>query len=68
LKVTVARHYGYFGQTKIAMGLLMKLLASNKLTMACGKLQIHRHCLDPSGIKLYQELALPSRLKVAVHY
>jgi hypothetical protein len=50
------------------MDLLMKLLASSKLTMVCVKSQIPLRCLDPNEIKPFQELALPSHSKVAEPY
>jgi hypothetical protein len=43
----------------------MKLPASNKPTMACGKLLTRLPCLDLNATKPSLELALPSPSKVA---
>jgi hypothetical protein len=59
LKVTAELHFDYYAQIRIDTGLLMKLPASNKPTMACDKLLTRLPCLGPSEIKPSLELASP---------
>jgi hypothetical protein len=61
----VGLHFDYYARTRIDTGLQMMLTASNKPTMACGKLLTRLPCLDLNATKPSLELALPSPSKVA---